>query len=77
MGQEITSKNAVGAPLNDGLIRGNDMITVYSTEKDVFHKNGEAMSAHVELAKKLVETGKVTYEKPKGEDSKPSKKEKE
>lgn len=73
MAQEITSKTAIGAPLKDGEIRGNDMITVYSTDKDKFHKTGEAMIVHVELAKKLVDTGKVTYDKPKGEISKPSK----
>lgn len=77
MAQEITSKNAIGAPLKNGEIRGNDMTTVYSTDVDKFHKTGEAMEVHVELAKKLVEKGKASYEKPKGEYPKPSKKDKE
>lgn len=64
MGQEINTKNAV-APLEGGEIRPNDTTTVYSTGKGGITQPGEPMEVHVELAKKLIASGKATKEQPK------------
>jgi hypothetical protein len=63
MAQEINAKNAV-APLEGGMVRPNEMTTVYSTDLDKFHTTGSALEVHVNIADKLVEAGKATREAP-------------
>lgn len=67
MPQEQNKK--MNEPLKDGMIRPNDMTTVYSTGQGGFTKAGEAMEVHTVLAEKLISDGKATKE-PSSETSK-------
>ena len=62
MPQEYNEKMA--KPLTGGLVRPKDKVTVYSTDKDPFHKDGEAFQVHRALAEKLIAAGKVTDKAP-------------
>lgn len=48
------------------VINLQDRITVYATDKAQYHKAGEAVQMHPELAAKCINEGWFTAEKPKG-----------
>lgn len=44
----------------DKVVKLNEKVTVYATDKDKHHTKGESYDVHPELAKKLIAAGKAS-----------------